>query len=678
MDCMREKYGDEGVKRLLELSGSKRTPEYLCDLGNWISYDEGIAILEAGREISGEEDFAFRLGKEAGERLAGSPVAALLRSLGAPEEVYRQLVSTAEKFNTVTVQSVDEVRPGFARLKVGPREGFPRSRVHCDHTRGLFTCTPVLFGLAPATIEHKECAADGKVDACTYEITWDPAKPQNNDVEDVRVAALQIQLDAATQRLQGVFATATDLIAAEDIDVTLARITDRAALEVRAPQHVLAVRATDGGRLHIHSRGLEDDEAKEIADRLLADDAADLPDAWIVAEVGSQRHHYGRLAAIYRSASSILNEERELLDVYSRYAAAALDNATSLSEARRRHAEANALLELARTLASTSSRAETALRLGAAVPTVIDCDRADLLAWDDSQREFVSDADVQFTDVEAVQMRVDPQAVQPLAGRLSKSGSKSIFIGSDATDQLERQILFDLGAVSAALVPIRSGDRFLGALVLWVDNDAERLRPSPELASLLSGVAAHATSALENAILLDAITYQARHDGLTGLTNRAFFVELLKRVASEARARERSFSLFYIDIDVFKQINDELGHDVGDDLLRQVADRLRACVRNDDLVARLGGDEYGVIVEEVDAESAEIVGRRLSEAFETPFKIGVHEIDVKASIGRSDWSGSDDELEAMVRRADTEMYKVKRVHHARAAAPGAGSRPIAA
>jgi diguanylate cyclase (GGDEF)-like protein len=675
---MREKHGDEGVKRLLEISGSTRTPEYLCDLGNWISYDEGIALLEAGREISGDEDFAFRLGVEAGERLAGSPVAALLRSLGSPEEVYRQLVSTAEKFNTVTVQEAEEVRPGYARVKVGPRAGFARSRIHCDHTRGLFSCTPVLFGLAPATIKHTECAADGKVDACVYEITWDPAKPQNEDVDDVRVAALQAQLDATTQRLQGVFATATDLIAAEDIDVTLARITDRAALEVRAPQHVLAVRANDNDRVHIHSRGLEADEAQAIAEQLLDENNPELPDAWIVAEVGSQRNHYGRLAAIYRSASSILSEERELLEVYSRYAAAALDNATSLSEARRRHAEANALLELARTLASTSSRAETALRLGAAVPTVIDCDRADLLAWDDSLHEFVSDDDVQFADGETLQMRVDPQAVQPLAGRLSKSGAKSIFIGSDATDQLERQILFDLGAVSAALVPIRSNDRFLGALVLWVDNDAERLRPSPELASLLSGVAAHATSALENAILLDAITYQARHDGLTGLTNRAYFVELLRRVAREARADERSFSLFYIDIDVFKQINDELGHDIGDELLRQVADRLRACVRNDDLVARLGGDEYAVIVEEVDADTAEIVGRRLSEAFETPFKVGVHEIDVKASIGRSDWSGADDELEAMVRRADTEMYKVKRVRHARAAVPGSGSRPIAA
>lgn len=676
LDRMREEHGAESVRRLLELSGVQRSPEYLTDLGNWITYDEAIALLEAGREISGDPEFAFHLGVEAGERLAGSPVAALLRSLGSTEEVYRQLVSTADKFNTVTEQHAEEVRPGFARLLVGPRKGFPRSRIHCDHTRGLFTCTPVLFGLAPAKVEHKECAADGNADACVYEITWDPAKPQSDDVDDVRIAALQAQLDAATQRLQGVFATAADLIAAEDIDVTLARITDRAALEVRAPQYVLAVRSTPDGDPHIHSRGLPEAEAEELAERLLRDDDSELPDNWIVAEVGSQRSRYGRLAAICRSADVILEEERELLKVYSSYAAAALDNATSLLEARRRHAEANALLELARVLAIARSRAETASRLSNAVPTVIDCDHADLLAWDQERGEFVLDAEVEFTADGESATRIDPQAIQPFARRLSDPRATSLFVDSDAIDLNECRLLADLKAAAAALVPIRNADRLLGALVLWVDEGAERLHPTPELASLVSGVAAHATSALENAILLDAITYQARHDSLTGLTNRAHFVELLARSARNADSSDSTVTLFYIDIDNFKPVNDEFGHDVGDELLRQIAARLRQCVRNGDMVARLGGDEYAVIAE--GASDSEAVGSRLEQVFIAPFKIGAHEIQAMASIGRADWGDADDGLEAIVRRADSAMYEIKRAHHAETASDDEQSGALAA
>lgn len=676
LDRMCEEHGADSVQRLLEISGVQRTPEYLIDLGNWITYDEAIALLEAGREISGDPEFAFHLGVEAGERLAGSPVAALLRSLGSPEEVYRRLVSTADKFNTVTEQHVEEVRPGYARLRVGPREGFPRSRIHCEHTRGLFTCTPVLFGLAPSRVEHKECAADGNVEACVYEIIWDPAKPHSDDVDDVRIAALQAQLDAATQRLQGVFATAADLIAAEDIDVTLARITDRAALEVRAPQYVLAVRATPDGDPHIHSRGLPEAEAEKLAERLLRDDDSELPDNWIVAEVGSQRSRYGRLAAICRSADVILSEERELLKVYSSYAAAALDNATSLLEARRRHAEANALLELARGLAITRSRAETASRLSHAVPTVIDCDHADLLAWDQERAEFVLDDDLEFTASGDAGGRVDVQAIQPFARRLSDSQATSLFVNADAIDQLERRLLVDLKAAAAALVPIRNADRLLGALVLWVDEGAERLYPTPELASLVSGVAAHATSALENAILLDAITFQARHDGLTGLSNRAHFAELLARSARNAASSDSTVSLFYIDIDNFKPVNDEFGHDVGDELLRQIAVRLRQCVRNGDMVARLGGDEYAVIAE--GSSDTEALEQRLGKVFNETFKTGGHEIQAMASIGRADWSDADDGLEGIVRRADSAMYEIKRAHHAEAANDDEPSGALAA
>lgn len=667
---IRAKCGEAGVKRLLAESGCKHSVEYLEALGNWICFDDMIALFDAGELVTGDRRFAYNVGVDAGVQLAGSPVAALLRSMGSTEAVYRQMVNTGQKFNTVTIVEVDTVEPGFARLKIAARPGFPRSRAHCENSQGLFTCTPSLFGLPPSTVEHRECAADGQVSACTYEIRWDLEKPADAGQDATQTAALKAQLDAMTKRLQGVFATAADLIASDDIDVTLARITDRAALEVRAPRHLLAVRAAPDGRLHIHHRGFDEVEAAEIAQLVLNDDPESLPNSWIVAEVRSHRHDYGRLVAMYELDESFMDEERELLEVYSHYAATALDSATALLEARRRHAEANALLELARSLASAGSRAETIIRLCEAVPAVVDCDRVSVLTWDARRSElgYATVADRRNGGTKE-QHRIDPEILQRLASRLSGPDAAAVFIDLASEDGDERRILVDLDATGAVIVPIRSCAQFLGALVLSAENHAERLRPTAELTSLLSGVAAHATSALENGILVDTITYQARHDGLTGLANRAFFAQQLNDVATNARSNSHPFSLFYIDIDLFKSINDELGHVVGDALLRQVADRLLGCVRDADMVARVGGDEYAVIVEGTDDDdTAEAVAERLADAFVDPFDVDDRRIDVKVSIGRANWHEHAEELDALVRHADTEMYNVKRIHHTALAA----------
>src|SRR3982074_1890386 len=96
--------GDQAVAELLAVAGSKRSPEYLLDITNWISYDEAIALWRAGAQVTPPPDFARAVGEDAAERLNASPVAALLRSLGSPENVYRQIATTASKFS-VAAQS---------------------------------------------------------------------------------------------------------------------------------------------------------------------------------------------------------------------------------------------------------------------------------------------------------------------------------------------------------------------------------------------------------------------------------------------------------------------------------------------------------------------------------------------------------------------------------------------
>jgi hypothetical protein len=153
--------GDQAVGRLLELAGSKRSPEYLLDITNWISYDEANALWRAGTQVTHHPEFAHAVGHDAAERLDASPVAALLRSLGSPENVYRQIATSASKFSVTAHLEATDAGPGFAEIVATAAPGFERSADHCAWTRGLLSTTPVLFGLPRANVGHDQCAAHG-------------------------------------------------------------------------------------------------------------------------------------------------------------------------------------------------------------------------------------------------------------------------------------------------------------------------------------------------------------------------------------------------------------------------------------------------------------------------------------------------------------------------------------
>src|SRR5437763_8915573 len=129
--------GDQAVRDLLSTAGSTRSPEYLLDITNWVSYDEAVALWQAGARVTHHPQFARVVGEEAARRLNGSPVAALLRSLGSPENVYRQIAASAAKFSIVTQLTADDVGAGFAEIVAVAVDGFPRAAEHCAWTSGL-------------------------------------------------------------------------------------------------------------------------------------------------------------------------------------------------------------------------------------------------------------------------------------------------------------------------------------------------------------------------------------------------------------------------------------------------------------------------------------------------------------------------------------------------------------
>jgi len=156
------------------------------------------------------------------------------------------------------------------------------------------------------------------------------------------------------------------------------------------------------------------------------------------------------------------------------------------------------------------------------------------------------------------------------------------------------------------------------------------------------------------------IHFQAYHDLLTGLPNRALFHDRLSNTISNARREDDKLAVLFLDLDSFKVVNDTLGHSVGDELLKQVANRLKSCLREGDTVARLGGDEFIVLLPHVEFEGVDqIVGKKLVETVKDPFIVDGNEIFVTGSIGIAMYPEDGNTADLLIKHSDTAMYYTK-------------------
>lgn len=157
----------------------------------------------------------------------------------------------------------------------------------------------------------------------------------------------------------------------------------------------------------------------------------------------------------------------------------------------------------------------------------------------------------------------------------------------------------------------------------------------------------------------DRIQYLANFDALTGLPNRAHLDDHLKYAISVAKRRSGQLALMFLDLDHFKDINDTLGHSVGDSLLIELAKRLFEGLREEDVVSRLGGDEFIVMLPDIDERSAAHVAQKLLDAIGEPYAVDHHDLSVTASIGIALYPGDGGDLESLSQKADTAMYRAK-------------------
>lgn len=156
------------------------------------------------------------------------------------------------------------------------------------------------------------------------------------------------------------------------------------------------------------------------------------------------------------------------------------------------------------------------------------------------------------------------------------------------------------------------------------------------------------------------ILHMAQHDALTDLPNRMLLRDRLSQTLARAKRNGRLVALLFLDLDRFKLINDTLGHDVGDRLLKGVADRLRRCIRESDTVARLGGDEFTVVLADLqDAKGAVRVAENILAALSEPFNLEGREVYTAASIGVVLYPTDADDADGLITHADTAMYRAK-------------------
>jgi diguanylate cyclase (GGDEF)-like protein/PAS domain S-box-containing protein len=156
------------------------------------------------------------------------------------------------------------------------------------------------------------------------------------------------------------------------------------------------------------------------------------------------------------------------------------------------------------------------------------------------------------------------------------------------------------------------------------------------------------------------IAYRANYDALTDLPNRALLTERLGQAMKQARREHLRIAVLFVDLDFFKQVNDTLGHAIGDRLLQMVAERMRLCVRETDTIARQGGDEFVVLLAGIaDAADAGIVAEKIIAQMTQPFLLDDHEIHIGASIGITLFPDDGNDIETLFRNADLAMYRAK-------------------
>ncbi|MGH8996173.1 MAG: hypothetical protein ACRDYB_09140, partial [Acidimicrobiales bacterium] len=487
-----ETKGQEVVDRVVAEAGVNDVAELLADDSAWFSYGQVRSLLEAvarvvGRDALKEIALASRLHDE-----SRAEMTQMLQDFGSPANLLRSVYSyepgarTSFGMGTILEYGGRELGPGEWELTHRFIEGFPPFREFCLFSVGMHALLPMLFGLPPGQVSEERCACDGAAE-CTFRLQWEATADvthQKNFFE-MRSQLLQMRLDTLQR-------TVTDLVSAPDPEEGLRRVLEATARSVRAPAYVLSIDRGVPLAQRLYFAGLAESEALAVAGTLAEQVGGDLFGV-IAVEVASTRCKFGHLGVIEPASRQFLPQERELVLSYASLAAAALDSATALEEARRQATTAGTLLDLSSSLTELRSTEEMALNLARAVQSVIDCDQSMVLVHDASSGDLHVAATHGFP--EALEHQLAAVTLPETSAQALSSGVT--FYPADRIVQFRHDhgVALDDAAVAGASAPMVANDELIGALVVFVSDRPERLRENPTLGEALRGLSGQAAVA---------------------------------------------------------------------------------------------------------------------------------------------------------------------------------------
>lgn len=638
---VRARAGDAAVDLLLDAVGDTRS-----DGGG--AYDQRTAVLRSAAAVTDDQLTPLHIGQAAVKD--GVEPALMLTSgtFADPQQFFLAIGREGAELVTGVVFAASDVTHRSAMVTTRLTDEHEPDSVGCLYHQGLLTDLPVVYGVAPATVVHTSCRADGG-DRCLFSVEWEPA----HSARSGRGEAF-----ALSEHLEAFQAVVTELVSSQDVPTVLSRIAKRASSAVRAAGFLLVVTPIEGGPLSVHCEGMPFSEARTLAFDLL-DGRFREDGSRIVVDVGSSRCQYGRLVAFHPDGRPFSSDDRTLLSSYAALAAVALDSADTLETTK-------LLLGMAESLRNELTLSGVCVRIAESAPAIVGAPRSAVFLWDeDEERLHAAGAFGCFVDNEdGTPVSVDPC----LSDELSEAIRSRTFAFLDpaSTNPVVRVVSDRLHGQVLVAVPVFTGDNFEAMMFLSWIKGGPHSPPGTGLRERLEGMASQAGSGIEKARLLERVRHQSMHDHLTGLPNRMLFSDRVEQALKRSQRTSEAGAVFFIDLNRFKDVNDTYGHPVGDELLRNVAARLQRVARASDTVARISGDEFTMLAVPLGyPEDVEVLADRIRCSFDDPFVIGGVPLRISASVGHSSFPDASTDLEELLRVADDRMYDEKRNSRAR-------------
>ena len=626
----------------------------LLNDSRWFSSTEAITLADAAARVCHDEHIGVRAGNELWVMLSGRDgYLDLVRSAGSVGAAMAAAAHRGTKTSTGRLLQVESVSDDHLLLVCHYTHLESAHRFYCGLSAGFYSQVPLAFGYVGNAVELS-CQLDG-ADRCVYRIAWrSDGRAQTPD--SAALASSSDRAQSLIDQLEQVHHLTSQLLSAQGVDEALGRITSEAGRAVQAPRYLLALRLNEWDRLRVHQRGFRQGTEESFATRLLAG-AVGESDGVLCADVVYDDHHYGRLAACYPRGSTFAESDRRLLGAYARHAAAVVRHVASLEQAANDRDTARALLDLARSIAGASTVAEVARRLVDVVPRVVDADTSSIWVWDDSRDELVLAA---YADPAGATGFVGPRRL-PANGleglrELAENPAPQVLDADTAVEPV-RGMLTSSGVRQVAVVPVTSHGEFIGIVCAGFRRE---LPDEPMLFARLAGLADHAAVAVQSVRLVEQMSHHASHDSLTGLANRQKLREDAEHALVRARRSNRRVALLFIDVDRFKNVNDTLGHAAGDELIKQVAERIESVTRPADMLARLGGDEFLLVLNDVpDGAVARATAQRVVDALRAPFTLDRQVVYISCSVGIACYPDHGNDYPTLLKHADAAMYDAK-------------------